>query len=42
MLYKTKYGTLLDEQELNTLDPLEIEDQGIHMIDETNFWREEA
>lgn len=38
MLYKTKYGHLVSEDELNGYQPGEIADLGIHVVE--NDWQE--
>lgn len=34
MLYMTKYGSIVGEEELNRLDPLRIEALGIHVLED--------
>ena len=38
MLYRTRHGKILDEEDLNQLDPYEIEEHGIYADD----WHEDA
>ena len=34
MLYKNKYGRIIDEGELSLMNAMDIEEQGIHMADQ--------
>lgn len=38
MLYKNKYGQVMDEEELNGKGPLLIEEEGIHAVDDWSAW----
>jgi len=38
MLYQTKDGRVLSEEELNLMNPAELEQQGVHVVDDWQEW----